>query len=41
MECEVEAWKTSKIVVGGGSGETTMFFRRYETSEYLARNVRT
>ena len=25
MECEVGACKASKIVVGGGSGETTMF----------------
>jgi len=36
MKCEVDACKTSKIAVVGGSGETTMFFRRYEKSEYLA-----
>ena len=35
MEYEVDARKTSKIVVGGGSGETTVLFRRYETSEYF------
>lgn len=40
MECEVDVCKTTKIVVGGGSGETTMFFRRYETNEYLAWIVR-